>query len=34
MLVDGHRITTTRLHDGSVVRVGNTTLTVRLQEDR
>ena len=34
MLVDGHRITTTRLHDGSEVRVGNTTLIVRLQEER
>lgn len=30
MLVDGHRISTTSLQDGSVVKVGNTTLTVRI----
>lgn len=33
ILVDGHRVTTTRLQDGSQVRVGNTTLTVRLVEE-
>jgi hypothetical protein len=32
MLVDGHRIASTRLHDGSQVRVGSTTMTVRLLE--
>jgi hypothetical protein len=30
MLVDGHRVTSTSLHDGSVVKIGNTTLTVRI----
>jgi hypothetical protein len=34
MLVDGHRVTSTRLRDGSQVRVGSTTLTVRLVEER
>lgn len=34
MLVDGHRITHTGLHDGSQVRIGNTTMTVRVIEDR
>ncbi len=33
MLVDGHRITTTRLQDGSEVRIGRTTLTVRVVEE-
>jgi pSer/pThr/pTyr-binding forkhead associated (FHA) protein len=33
MLVDGHRITTTSLKDGSAVRVGRTTLTVRVVEE-
>jgi hypothetical protein len=33
MLVDGHRITHTRLRDGSQVRIGNTTLTVRILEE-
>jgi Protein of unknown function (DUF3662)/FHA domain len=33
MLFDGHRVATTGLHDGSEVRVGRTTLTVRLEED-
>jgi hypothetical protein len=33
MLVDGHRITRTRLHNGSEVRIGNTTLTVRVLEE-
>ena len=32
MLVDGHRIASTRLHDGSQVRVGSTTMTVRVLE--
>ncbi|QZY29185.1 FhaA domain-containing protein [Nocardioides coralli] len=30
MLVDGHRITTTGLRHGSQVKIGNTTLTVRI----
>jgi hypothetical protein len=30
MLVDGHRVAVTALQDGSVVKVGNTTLTVRI----
>lgn len=34
MLVDGHRITTTALRDGSEVKIGNTTLVVRILEDR
>jgi hypothetical protein len=34
MLVDGHRITHTRLRDGSQVRIGNTTMTVRVVEER
>ena len=33
MLVDGHRITRTGLHNGSEVRIGNTTMTVRLLEE-
>lgn len=32
MQVDGHRISSTQLHDGSRVRIGNTTLTVRVVE--
>ena len=34
MLVDGHRITSTRLRDGSQVRIGSTTLVLHLAEDR
>ena len=30
MLVDGHRISSTSLRDGSQVKIGNTTLTVRI----
>ncbi len=30
MLVDGHRIAATGLHDGSEVKIGNTTMTVRI----
>ena len=30
MLVDGHRITSTSLRDGSEVKIGNTTMTVRI----
>ena len=30
MLVDGHRITSTSVRDGSEVKIGNTTLTVRI----
>jgi Protein of unknown function (DUF3662)/FHA domain len=33
MLVDGHRITSTGLHDGSQVKIGNTTMTVRVLEE-
>jgi pSer/pThr/pTyr-binding forkhead associated (FHA) protein len=33
MLVDGHRITSTGLMDGSEVRIGRTTMTVRVEED-
>jgi hypothetical protein len=33
MLVDGHRIASTALHDGSEVRIGRTTMTVRIEED-
>jgi FhaA, N-terminal domain/FHA domain len=33
MLVDGHRLASTPLHDGSEVKVGRTTLTVRVVED-
>lgn len=33
MLVDGHRINHTGLRDGSVVRIGNTTMTVRVLEE-
>ena len=33
MLVDGHRITHTGLHDGSQVKIGNTTMTVRVVEE-
>jgi hypothetical protein len=33
MLVDGHRITSTGLRDGSQVRIGNTTMTVRVLEE-
>jgi hypothetical protein len=32
MLVDGHRITHTGLRDGSQVKIGNTTMTVRVVE--
>ena len=34
MLVDGHRITHTGLRDGSQVRIGNTTMTVRVSRRR
>ena len=33
MLVDGHRVSSAALHDGSAVRVGRTTLTVRVVEE-
>lgn len=33
MLVDGHRISSTGLHDGSEVKIGRTTMTVRVEED-
>lgn len=33
MLVDGHRITSTGVRDGTQVKIGNTTMTVRLLED-
>ena len=34
MLVDGHRIAHTGLRDGSQVKIGNTTMTVRVVEER
>jgi len=33
MLVDGHRITATPVRDGSQVKIGNTTMTVRVLEE-
>ena len=33
MLVDGHRVTSTGVHDGTVVKIGNTTMTVRILEE-
>jgi hypothetical protein len=33
MLVDGHRITHTAVHDGTTVKIGNTTMTVRVIEE-
>ncbi len=33
MLVDGHRIAATGLHHGSQVKIGNTTMTVRIVAD-
>nr|WP_121258767.1 DUF3662 and FHA domain-containing protein [Nocardioides ferulae] len=33
VLVDGHKTQRARLHDGSVVRVGNTTMTLRVVEE-
>ena len=33
MLVDGHRVTQAALHDGSPVKIGNTTMTVRVVEE-
>jgi len=33
MLVDGHRITQTSVHDGTSVKIGNTTMTVRVVEE-
>lgn len=33
MLVDGHRITSTGVRDGTQVKIGNTTMTVRLLEE-
>jgi hypothetical protein len=32
MLVDGHRSTRTRVQDGTVVKIGNTSLTVRIED--
>jgi hypothetical protein len=32
VLVDGHRVATVPLHDGSEVRIGRTTLTVHVEE--
>jgi hypothetical protein len=34
MLVDGHRIQRTSVHDGSRVKIGATTITVRVTEDQ
>ena len=33
MLVDGHKVTTTGVRDGTQVKIGNTTMTVRLVEE-
>ena len=33
LLVDGHRMSATQLGDGSQVRIGSTTLTVRVLEE-
>ncbi len=33
MLVDGHRITHTAVHDGTTVKIGNTTMTVTIIEE-
>jgi hypothetical protein len=33
MLVDGHRIIHAGLRDGSQVKIGNTTMTVRVVEE-
>ena len=33
MLIDGHKVTKAGLRDGSTVRIGNTTMTVRIVED-
>jgi hypothetical protein len=33
MLVDGHRVASTPLHDGSEVKIGRTTMTVHVEED-
>lgn len=33
MLVDGHKISRAALHDGSQVKIGNTTMTVRVIEE-
>jgi len=33
LLVDGHRMSSTQLRDGSQVRIGSTTLTVRVLEE-
>ena len=33
MLIDGHKVTKAGLRDGSQVRIGNTTMTVRVVED-
>ena len=34
MTVDGHRVTRVSVRDGAVVKIGNTTLTVRVEEGR
>jgi pSer/pThr/pTyr-binding forkhead associated (FHA) protein len=33
MLVDGHRVQRTAVQDGSRVKIGGTTITVRVTED-
>lgn len=33
MLVDGHRVSSTGVHDGTVVKIGNTAMTVRILEE-
>ena len=34
MLIDGHKVTKAGVRDGSQVRIGNTTMTVRILEER
>jgi len=33
MLIDGHKVTKAGVRDGSQVRIGNTTMTVRILEE-
>jgi pSer/pThr/pTyr-binding forkhead associated (FHA) protein len=33
MRVDGHRITQTPVHDGTTVKIGNTTMSVKVVEE-
>ena len=33
ILIDGHKVSRAGVRDGSVVRVGNTSMTIRMGED-